>query len=142
MLPPALRAIALSLLIETVVPLLKRSPEGSLGLSGLSEGGADGKGSSWDLLRCKCDELSALVLRSNNPGEAAGDVLAYLPKRFEHVFEQLLGSERTALLARVESVHQGNGKGAGVAAESWDSPFEPRCAIRFHRNGHRAKAAE
>jgi hypothetical protein len=133
LLPPALRAIALSLLIETVVPMLRRTPEAGPGFPASCEGGASGKDHLSDLLRCKCDELSALVLRSTNPPEAAGDVLAYLPKRFEFVFEQ------APLPARFESGRQGNGQGAG---ESWDSPFEPRRFIRFPQEANRAEMAE
>jgi hypothetical protein len=42
----------------------------------------------WRALRCKCGELRALVLRADDPGEAAAYVLNYLPKHFEGVCER------------------------------------------------------
>jgi hypothetical protein len=77
------RALALGLSIETVEPLLNQSIEGPLPPPGQRE--------LWQALRSKCGELSALVLRANDPGEAAEYVLGYLPKHFEYVFEQLFG---------------------------------------------------
>ena len=71
---------------------------------GQSERGADGKAELWQALRCKCSELSALVLRADDPGEAAEYVLAYLPKHFEYVFELIYGQKRRPVLAGFESV--------------------------------------
>jgi len=104
LLPPALRALALGLLVETVVPLLNKSPEESPVPPGQGERGADGKAELWQTLRCKCSELSALVLRADDPGEAAEYVLAYLPKHFEYVFELIYGQKRRPVLAGFESV--------------------------------------
>jgi hypothetical protein len=55
-------------------------------------------------LRAKCGELSALVLRASDPGEAAGYVLDYLPKHFEYVFELIYGQKRRPVLRPVEEV--------------------------------------
>jgi Na+-driven multidrug efflux pump len=97
-LPPALRALALGLLIETGVAILGGSQDATPVPPGPDEGGADGDGSLWQALRHKCGELSALVLRADDPGEAAAFVLGYLPKHFEHVFEQLFGQKRRPVL--------------------------------------------
>jgi hypothetical protein len=113
-LPPALRAIALSLLFETVLPLLNR-PGGRPEDQGDGAGDSEDEVEVWQLLDRKCDELSALVLRANEPGEAARRVLRYLPKRFDYVFEQLFGGKRLPVL-----------DGSAATAESWDSPLEPR----------------
>jgi hypothetical protein len=94
LLPPTLRALALGLLVETVVPLLNRSPEEGPVPPGKGDRGADGEAELWQALRCKCGELSALVLRADDPGEAAAYVLDYLPKHFEYVFELLCGPKR------------------------------------------------
>src|SRR5262245_9754007 len=91
LLPPALRALALGLLVETVVPLLNKSGAASPVPPGQGGRGARGEAELWQALRCKCAELSALVVRADDPGEAAAYVLAYLPKHFEYVFEQLGG---------------------------------------------------
>jgi hypothetical protein len=103
LLPPALRALALGLLVETVVPLLNKSREESPVPPGEGENGADGKAELWQALHCKCGELSALVLRASDPEEAAEYVLGYLPKHFEYVFELLYGQKRRSVLAGFES---------------------------------------
>jgi hypothetical protein len=85
--PPAdLRTLALRLLLATV----ERS------LNGAGEAGRPppGRGELWPALRSKCGELSALILRAHDPGEAAAYVLGYLPAHFEYVFEQLFGRKR------------------------------------------------
>jgi hypothetical protein len=84
LLPPALRALALSVLVETVVPLpapWRQEAE--------SEDDREGEGQVglWRALRRKCGELSALVVRADDPEEAAAYVLGYLPKHFESVLE-------------------------------------------------------
>jgi hypothetical protein len=105
LLPPALRALALGLLVETVVPLLNTSgaasplPPGP----GPGEGGAEGTAELWQALRCKCGELSALVLRADDPGEAATYVLRYLPKHFEYVFELIHGQKSRPVLGDEET---------------------------------------
>jgi hypothetical protein len=106
LLPPALRALALGLLIETGVSLLNRSPEESPVPPGQDERGADVKGELWQDLRSKCGELSALVLRAERPDEAASYVLGYLPKHFDFVFEQLRGRKRRPTLADFEAARQ------------------------------------
>ena len=98
LLPPPLRALALSLLIEAVVPLLDRSPEG-----GPVPPGA-GEGELWQALRNKCGELAVLVLRADDPREAAAYVLGYLPRHFEDVSEQLFGRKRTPTCGAFEQV--------------------------------------
>jgi hypothetical protein len=93
-LPPALRALALSLLIETGAPLLNgshaESPE------------PPSQGELWQALRCKCGELSALVLRAEDPGEAIAFVLGYLPKHFQYAFA-LCGRKQPPALADFEA---------------------------------------
>jgi hypothetical protein len=100
LLPPALRALALGLLIETGASLLNKSSEDN----GASSGQAEGE--LWQALRCKCGELSALVLRAEDPGEAATYVLGYLPKHFDYVFEQVYGRLRRPVLGVLPSVSQ------------------------------------
>src|SRR5438874_5021096 len=110
LLPPALRALALGLLVETVVPLLNKPGEESPVRPGDGETGANGKAELWRALRCKCGELSALVLRADDPGDAATYVLAYLPKHFEYVFELVYGQARRPRL-------DGSGTAYSVAGE-------------------------
>ncbi len=98
-LPPALRALALGLLIETGVTTLGGGSRDEPPLPpGLDQGDAEGEGPLWRALRSKCGEISALVLRATDPGEAAEYVLSYLPKHFEYVFEQLFGPKRRPVL--------------------------------------------
>jgi hypothetical protein len=106
LLPPALRALALGLLIETGVSLLNRSPEESPVPPGSDDIGTDGEGELWQNLRVKCGELSALVLRADHPDEAASYVLGYLPKHFDFVFEQLYGQKRRPVLGDCEAARQ------------------------------------
>jgi hypothetical protein len=120
-------------LLETVVPLLNRSPERNTGLPGPGEGGADAKDEVWETLRSKCDELSAVVLRAHDPGEAAKYVLRYLPKHFEFVFEQLFGRKRQPDLSGFDPARQR--PPVESTAVNWDSPFEPRRTNGFHGNG-------
>jgi hypothetical protein len=87
LLPPALRALALGLLVETVGPLLAQTREESAALPGAGDGGTEGKAELWQAMRYKCGELSALVLRADDPEEAAAYVLRYLPKHFKYVLE-------------------------------------------------------
>jgi len=99
-LPPALRALALGLLLERGVTTLGGgSGDEPPPRVGLDQGDADGEGPLWQALRSKCGELSALVLRADDPGEAAAYVLRYLPKHFEYVFEQLFGPKRRPVLS-------------------------------------------
>jgi hypothetical protein len=93
-LPPALRALALGLLIEAGATMLGGARDETPAPPGPDGGGADGEGPLWQALRQKCGELSALVLRARDPSEAAAFVLDYLPKHFDHVFEQLFGQKR------------------------------------------------
>jgi hypothetical protein len=101
-LTPALRALALGLLIENGISLLNRPPEESPVSPGQGERGADGEGELWQALRCKCGELSALVLHAHDPGEAATYVLGYLP----NVFEQVYSRERRPVLGGFEAGRQ------------------------------------
>jgi hypothetical protein len=106
LLPPALRALALGLLVETVVPLLNQSRTEDPGPPAPGEGDADGKAELWQALRGKCAELSALVLRAGDPGEAAAYVLDYLPRHFEYVFELIYGQKRRPVPNHREAMHQ------------------------------------
>jgi hypothetical protein len=106
LLPPALRALALGLLIETGASLLNRSKEEGPGSPGQNGNGVNGEGEVWHDLRCKCGELSALVLRAEHPDDAASYVLGYLPKHFDFVFEQLFGRKRRPGLPELEAVRQ------------------------------------
>jgi hypothetical protein len=105
-LPPSLRALTLGLLLETVVPMLSRSRSEGRVPSCDGERAADGKAELWKDLRCKCAELSALVARADDPGEAAAYVLGYLPKDFEYVFEHLGNGKRRPGLGGCEPVRQ------------------------------------
>jgi hypothetical protein len=78
-------------------------------LVGLDQGDAGGEGPLWQALRAKCGEISALVLRADDPGEAAAYVLGYLPKHFEYVFEQLFGPKRSPVLRDCEAWRQAAG---------------------------------
>ena len=100
LLPPALRALALGLLIETGVSLLNKTSNDNGASSGQSEG------ELWQALRYKCGELSAMVLRAEDPGEAATYVLGYLPKHFDYVFEQVYGPKRRPVLGALPPVSQ------------------------------------
>jgi Na+-driven multidrug efflux pump len=96
--PQALSALAMRVLIEAVIPVLNRYGEESLVLPGPDEGGAAGQGELWQALRSKCAELTGMVLRANDPGEAAAYVLRYLPGHFDYVFEELFGRKRLPAL--------------------------------------------
>lgn len=75
--------------------------------SGPGEGDTGGQAELWQAFRLKCGELSALILRADDPGEAAAYVLDYLPDHFDYVFELVYGRKRHPLL--------GGGKAAGRA---------------------------
>ena len=106
LLPPALRALALGLLIETGASLLNRSPEDNPLANGAGDRDANGGAEVWQALRTKCGELSALVLRADDPDEAASYVLGYLPKHFEYTFEQLRGRKRRPVPGDSEAARQ------------------------------------
>ena len=95
-LPPALRALAMGLVAETVVPVLDKPRPDSPVPAGHGEKGADARAASLQDLRWKCDELMALVLQADDPEKAAAYVLRYLPKHFDHVFELLCGRNGSA----------------------------------------------
>ena len=115
-LPPALRALALGLLVETVVPLLNNAHDESPVSPGPSE-----KAELWQALRCKCGELSALVLRADDPGEAAAYVLGYLPKHLEYVFDLLHGQKRRPVLSDRKALgHVARRNGAAERSEVRD----------------------
>ena len=85
LLPPALRALAMGLVVDKVVPAPDRSRQ-----EGQAPSGHDGKGADraalWCDLRWKCGEISALALQADDPESAAAYVLDYLPKLFEYAF--------------------------------------------------------
>ena len=87
LLPPALRALALGLLIETVVPLLNRGQGEGPAPPGPGESGEDPRAELWQALRGKCDELSALggwyaeALRMQTLPFSACAPAAQLPQR-------------------------------------------------------------
>jgi Na+-driven multidrug efflux pump len=115
--PRAQRALALGLLIETLVPPVTRGGDEMPVPLGPGEGDGAGPGGLWQALRFKCGELSALVLRADDPAEAAGYVLGYLPKHFDYVFEQLFGRKRLPAWRGPEAVRpvamRGGQHGAG-----------------------------
>jgi hypothetical protein len=84
---------------------------------GQDKRGANGEGELWQTFRCKCAELSALVLRADNPDEAASYVLGYLPKHFEYAFEQLRGRKRRPALADCEAERRVALRDAGHGAD-------------------------
>ncbi len=88
LLPPALRALALGLLVETALPLPHRWPGGGTMLPGQGGGATAGGADLWRALRRKCGELRALVLQADDPAAAAAYVLDYLPKHLEDLFER------------------------------------------------------
>jgi hypothetical protein len=89
-LPSTLRALAMGLVVETVVPMGKSQPMTPM-LTGQGSCGADARAASWQDIRWKCDELMALVFQTDDPKEAAAYVLGYLPKHIDYVFELLCG---------------------------------------------------
>jgi hypothetical protein len=89
-LPATLRAAAMGLVVETVVPTSTSPPMTPLH-SGHGACGTDPRATSWQDLRWKCDELMALVFQTDDPHEAATYVLGYLPKHMDYVFELLCG---------------------------------------------------
>jgi hypothetical protein len=121
-LPPVLRALALGLLVETVVPLISKSleeeDEESPVPPGRDEASAEPEETEqWRTLRRKCRELSNLVLRANDPKEAAAYVLAYLPKHIEYAFELVHGQKRRLVLGGPETVYQVAGQEREPVAE-------------------------
>jgi hypothetical protein len=67
--------------------LLAQTREESAAPVGAGDGEAEGNAELWQAMRHKCGELSALVLRADDPEEAAAYVLRYLPKHFKYVLE-------------------------------------------------------
>ncbi len=88
LLPPALRALALGLLVETALPSPHRWPGGGTMLPGQGGGATAGKADLWRALRRKCGEVRALVLQADEPAEAAAYVLDSLPKHLDDVLER------------------------------------------------------
>jgi hypothetical protein len=70
---------------------------------GPDERGTAGNTELWQALRCKCGELSALVLRADDPQEAAAYVLSYLPKDLDYVIELVRGQKRSPADNEVEA---------------------------------------
>ena len=102
-LPPALRALAMGLVAETVVPVLNHSRLSSPAPTGDSEKGTRARTASFRDIRWKCEELMALVLQADNPEAAAAYVLRYLPKHVDSVFERLDGREEARRKASEET---------------------------------------
>jgi Na+-driven multidrug efflux pump len=128
-LPPALRALALGLLIETGVTMLG-SPHSKAPVPAGQDGAdAEAEGHLWQALRHKCGEISALVLRANHPGEAAAYVLRYLPKHFDYVFEQLFGHIRRSASDSFDGRPHGDPGRNGHKADS-ARPLAPSGATR------------
>jgi hypothetical protein len=107
-LSPTQRALALGLLVETVVPMFTKSRGESPGSGAPSERGGDSQAELWRTLRARCDDLATEVLWADNREEAAAYVLSYLPKHLEYLFELLSVQKRAPVLDSVEA-------GAGVA---------------------------
>jgi hypothetical protein len=93
-LPPALRALAMGLVAETVDPVLNHSRPNGPPTTGDGEKGTRARTASFRDIRWKCEELMALVLQADNPEAAAAYVLRYLPKHVDSVFERLDGREQ------------------------------------------------
>jgi len=87
-LPPALRALALGLLVETALPLPHRPTGGGMVPPGPGGGAPAARADVWRALRRKCGEFRALVLQADDPAEAAPYVLDYLPNHLEDVCER------------------------------------------------------
>jgi hypothetical protein len=92
-LPSTLRALAMGLVVETVVPMGKSPPMTPM-LTGHGSCGTDARAASWRDIRWKCDELMALVFQTDDPKQAAAYVLGYLPKHIDYVFELLCGRKQ------------------------------------------------
>jgi hypothetical protein len=101
-LPPVPRALALSPLMETVVPRLSDSREASAAAPSPREADAENRAELWRALRSKCGELSVLVLRADDPAEAARYVLGYLPEHLDYVFELVRGPKPRLALGECE----------------------------------------
>jgi hypothetical protein len=95
-------------LIETGAPLLNHSPA--------ENPEPPGQGELWQALRSKCGELSALVLRADDPGEAIAFVFGYLPKHFQYAFE-LCGRKHPPVLADFEAGRQTASREGGTNAD-------------------------
>ena len=89
LLSPTLRALALGLLVETAVPLENAPHQESPALSLLGPEENEGTEELWKALRGKCGELSALVLQSDDPRQAAAFLLGYLPRHFDRAFKSI-----------------------------------------------------
>jgi hypothetical protein len=95
--PQALRALAVRLLLEAE----DHSPR-----SLLEERPAPrGQGELWQALRLKCGELSALVLKADDPARAAAYLFDYLPNHLEYVFEQIFGRKRLPVPGQATCIH-------------------------------------
>ena len=103
-LSPCLRALAMGLVVETVVPTLGDSHKNGVA-TGHGATGADSTPKSWRDLRWKCDELMGLVLQTDDPQEAANYVLGYLPKQFGCVFELLSSRKEEGVANLVVNAH-------------------------------------
>src|SRR5262249_6755313 len=102
-LSPTQRALALGLLVETVVPMLTRSRGEGPGPRAEGERGEGGQAELWQNLRAKCDDLATLVLWADDPEATAAYVLGYLPKHLEYLFELLYSRKRMPVLYSVEA---------------------------------------
>jgi hypothetical protein len=85
---------------------------------GPREGYADDQAELWQALRGKCGELSVLILRADDPAEAARYVLGYLPKHLEYVFELLHGPKRRPALGESEVLPRVAPEGCWITDEA------------------------
>ena len=78
-LPPALRALALGLLVETAVPLPRSWPGAGMMLPGPGGGATANKADLRRALRRKCGELRALALQADDRNRGGGLIRPHLP---------------------------------------------------------------
>ena len=137
-LPPALRALAMGLVVDTVMPKPNTSPQAGPAPAGNGAKNADPRAASWQDLQWKCDELLTLALQTDDPEEAAAYVLGYFPRHFRYVFE-LLGGRKGGHVSEdaVYSVGGTGGDGCrygscnGVPSQNLMVPSSPAEASRF-----------
>ena len=70
-------------------------------------------------LRCKCRELSSLVLRADDPEEAADYLLSFLPKHIDYVFELVHGQKRSLSLCELKAGCRMSREDRSPVADPW-----------------------